>query len=97
MIADSDVQTSAETHLAGFQAYQRRKGKAAGTVKQYGQYLRPFVAWVGPRDWSDITAAEIENGWLALWDEDMFQRLGRRPTAKTLRNHFDALRAFGDI
>ena len=39
-----------------FQAYQRRKGKAAGTVKQYGQYLRPFVAWVGPRDWSDITA-----------------------------------------
>ena len=83
---------TAETQLAAFQAYQRRKGKAAGTVKQHGAPPVRGLGW--PVRLGRHPPRRIENGWLALWDEDMFQRLGPRPNREDPKEPFRRLCAF---
>jgi integrase/recombinase XerD len=80
--------------LAEFRAYQARRGVRDSTQKTYGQYLRPFLKWVGPRDVGALGLRELEVEWLGMWGDAVEERIGRRPSPRTLRNHIIALRVF---
>jgi integrase len=77
-----------------FVAYQTRRGVKPSTQRTYGQYLRPFLGWLDSRDISTLTVRDIEVEWLPVWSTSVQGRIGREPSARTLRNHLIALRVF---
>ena len=89
-------QPIAVVHYTAYLAWMRRPGhaRAESTLKVYGQYLRGFVAWVGDRAWDDVSAAMIEDEYLAAWASELHARRGRGPAPKTVKGHHDALRSF---
>jgi integrase/recombinase XerD len=80
--------------LAEFWRYQTRRGIAGSTQRTYGQYLEPFVAWMGDRDAGALSSRDIEIEWLGSWIHSSEARRGRAPSVRTIRNHIIALRAF---
>src|SRR4051794_34478523 len=80
--------------LEHFTAYQTRRGVRRSTQRTYGQYLRPFLSWLDARDIGSLTVREIELEWLPAWSSSVEARIGREPSARTLRNHLIALRVF---
>ena len=85
-----------ETELAAWSAWLRRR-KAEGTAVKWTAHLAVFVEWcreVSVDDLTDVTADQIENGFLAWW-ADRFDRLYGRPAAdKTQVGLHNALSSF---
>jgi len=79
--------------ISGFGAYMRRTGRSRSSVEQYMQFLPLFAEWVGDRDLGDITAAMIENDYLAGWWTRFEDRRGHEPKPNTVRAHLQALRS----
>src|SRR3954465_2619572 len=80
--------------LSLFIAYQTRRGVKASTQRTYGQYLPAFLTWLDARDIGSLTVGDIEVEWLPAWSSSVQGRIGREPSARTLRNHLIALRVF---
>lgn len=83
-----------DDRLTAYWSYLQRRGRSRATRVQYAVYLEPFIAWVGDRDLADVTAHEIELGWLGQWYGEFEQRYGRLPAPKTVANHMTALDSF---
>jgi hypothetical protein len=53
-------QAEGQVLLNSFDAYLRRRGRAASTRRQYAYPLRSFRDWLGTRAVGDLTAADLE-------------------------------------
>jgi len=72
----------------------RRRNKAVLTLKRWRPELARFVAWVGERPLSEITAAQLDGGFLPSWEADFRARNGRDPQPNSLRAVIQALKSF---
>src|SRR6185312_16629299 len=79
--------------VASYESYCVRRGRAAGTLRQYRPVLDSLVVWAGGRDPRSLTAADIEMEWLRFWCEQFQSRRGRPPAPKTLRNTLTAVKS----
>jgi integrase len=90
----SDVDaTSVEALIEALRSHRKRRGFAASSEHRNGHYLRAFAEWAGDRPLGEITATEIDQGFLAEWCDSFEQRNGREPSPQTLRNLITKLRA----
>ncbi len=78
--------TSVEEIVAALRGHRKRRGFAASSEHRNGHYLRDFAQWVCGRSLGEITAFQIEQGFLAEWCARFEQRRGREPSLKTLSN-----------
>jgi len=72
----------------------RRRSKAVLTLKRWRPELARFVAWVGERPLQEITAAELDGGFLPCWEAEFRARNGREPKPNSLRAVIQALKSF---
>jgi site-specific recombinase XerD len=86
--------THAEFHLDAYLVRLRSRGKAEGTIVKYRQILSEFVAWVGDREWDEISAADIDGGFLAEWATTYEREHGRPPMTNTVRLRITTLKSF---
>jgi integrase len=84
---------TAEQIIEALRAHRKRRGYAASSGQRNGHYLRDFAAWLGTRRLGEISAFELEQGFLAEWAQRFQQRNGREPSLKTLSNLISELRA----
>jgi integrase/recombinase XerD len=82
------------TFLEAFFVHLRRRGKAPRTAKRWRPELDRFAAWVGRRPLHEVTAAELELGFLAEWERSFEDRNGRPPSLNSTRAVMQALRSF---
>lgn len=61
-------------------AYCRRRSLSEHTVRGYGRMLRDFAFWAEDRHPADISAAEVEMGFLTEWSQ-AFEKRHQRPCA----------------
>jgi len=80
--------------IEAFFSNLRRRNKAALTTKRWQPELRRFAAWVGERPLSEITAAQLDGGFLPSWEADFRARNGRDPQPNSLRAVIQALKSF---
>src|SRR4051812_1508791 len=80
--------------IEAFFSNLRRRNKASLTTKRWQPELRRFAAWVGDRPLSEITAAQLDGGFLASWEADFRVRNGRDPKPNSLRAVIQALKSF---
>jgi integrase/recombinase XerD len=72
----------------------RRRNKAAQTLVRWRPELRRFVVWVGERPLWEITAAELDAGFLVAWEAEFRLRNGREAKPNSLRAVIQALKSF---
>lgn len=72
----------------------KRRNKAVHTLERWRPELRRFVEWVGERQLHEITAADLDAGFLPWWEEDFRARNRRDPSPNSLRAVIQALRSF---
>ncbi len=85
--------------VRAYEGSLRRRGYAASSRDRNGHYLRDFAQWAGERDPGQITASQIELGFIAEWCDQFERRNGRAPKPRTVRNMIGQLRvlyAFAD-
>lgn len=85
--------TDTARFLQSFDASLRRRGRAAGTRRQYALALDTFARWIGGGSPADLTMADIEQ-FLFDWEAAFRRRRGREPSACATRNVITALRVF---
>ena len=68
--------------LISFEAYLRRRGRAASTRRQYAYSLRTFRHWLGTRAVADLTATDLEL-FLTDWEAAFHTRRGHLPRPAT--------------
>jgi site-specific recombinase XerD len=89
-----DYSTELNRLVDVFFAHLKRRNKAEKTIKRWRPELRRFVAWVGERPLSEITAARLDNEFLAVWEADFRERNGRDPAPNSLRAVIQAVVSF---
>ncbi len=72
----------------------RRRGKSVRTVKRWRSELERFVAWVGERPFAEVSAADLELGFLGWWESSFEDRNARPPSLNSTRAVMQALRSF---
>src|SRR6185437_4809882 len=72
----------------------KRRNKAVHTLERWRPELRRLVEWVGERQLHEITAADLDAGFLPQWEEDFRTRNRRDPSPNSLRAVIQALRSF---
>jgi integrase len=85
--------TQVEQIAAALKAHRKRRGFASSSEQRNGHYLRDFARWVGQRSLGEITAFDIDQGFLAEWCDEFERRNGRDPSPKTLSNLISQLRS----
>jgi integrase len=94
------VESTPVQHLIrAYEGSRRRRGYAASSAHRNGHYLRDFAQWAGDQEPGQITAPQIELGFIAEWCDQFEQRNGRAPKPRTVRNLIGQLRvlyAFAD-
>jgi site-specific recombinase XerD len=77
-----------------FFGYLQRRRKAPATVLRWRPELRRFVEWAGERSLAEITAKDLEFGFLAAWEDDFRQRNKREPSPNSMRATIQAISSF---
>lgn len=72
----------------------KRRNKAAQTLARWRPELRRFVEWMGERQLHEVTAADLDAGFLPYWEDGFRARNGRDPAPNSLRAVIQALRSF---
>ena len=85
--------TPVEQIVSALRAHRKRRGFAQSSEHRNGHYLRDFAEWVGERSLGEITAFDIDQGFLTEWCDQFQQRNGRDPSPKTLSNLISQVRA----
>jgi integrase len=85
---------SGNNFLIAFESYLARKGRALHTSCAYLAVAADFNRWAGERTPGSFSANEVENGYLASWEEDFRAAWGRAPSRATVRNRIVGLRAY---
>jgi integrase/recombinase XerD len=85
--------THVEQIVSALKAHRKRRGFASSSEERNGHYLRDFARWVGQRSLGEITAFDIDQGFLAEWCDEFERRNGRDPSPKTLSNLISQLRS----
>jgi site-specific recombinase XerD len=80
--------------VEAFFGYLQRRHKAPATVLRWRPELRRFVEWARDRNLAEITAKDLEFGFLAAWDEDFRRRNMREPAANSVRAVIQAVSSF---
>src|SRR5579885_514587 len=90
-----DVTSSKLNSLVdAFFVYLKRRQRTASTIERWRPELRRFVEWAGERELADLTAQEIEFGFLTEWEQQFEARNGRPPSPNSLRAVIQALASF---
>jgi site-specific recombinase XerD len=77
-----------------FFANLRRRNKSARTIKRWRPELTRFVDWVADRPLSELTAADLDSGFLLEWELSFQARNGREPSPNSVRAVIQALKSF---
>lgn len=93
-MGQEDCNGELNTLIEAFFSNLRRRNKAALTTKRWRPELRRFAAWVGERPLSEITAAQLDGGFLVSWEADFRARNGRDPKPNSMRAVIQALKSF---
>lgn len=72
----------------------RRRNKAPNTITRWRPELRRFVDWAGERELYEISAADLDQGYLTAWEEGFRERNGRDPAPNTTRAAIQAITSF---
>jgi integrase/recombinase XerD len=72
----------------------RRRNKASLTLERWRPELRRFAVWVGERPMWEITAADLDGGFLPNWEAEFRLRNGRDPSPNSLRAVIQAVKSF---
>lgn len=80
--------------VEAFFTYLQRRRKAGSTITRWRPELRRFVEWAGERPLAEITARDLEFGFLSAWEAAFRKRNGREASANTMRALIQALSSF---
>jgi integrase/recombinase XerD len=86
--------TGLNSLVDAFFVYLRRRQRAASTIERWRPELRRFVEWADARELWEITAQELEFGFLTVWEDEFQARNGREPAPNSLRAVMQALTSF---
>jgi integrase len=90
-----DPSRSVESLIDAFEYYLRRQGRADGTRVKYLQVMRRFNDWVGERELTTLTPADVDL-FLGECEAAFEQARGRSLSRATVRGKIAALRSFFD-
>jgi integrase/recombinase XerD len=93
-VVSEETSTELNHLLEAFFGNLRRRNKAASTLVRWRPELEQFIAWVGERPLSEVTAAALDGGFLPAWEDGFRVRNGRDPSPNSLRAVIQALRSF---
>src|SRR5215469_14409460 len=80
--------------VEAFFGYLQRRRKAPATVLRWRPELRRLVEWAGERKLSEITAKDLEFGFLSAWEDDFRRRNQREPSPNSMRAVIQAISSF---
>lgn len=80
--------------VEAFFGYLQRRHKAPATVLRWRPELRRFVEWADERTLAEVTAKDLEFGFLAAWEADFRCRNKREPSPNSMRAVIQAVSSF---
>jgi integrase len=85
--------TAAEAKDA-YLTWLKRNRRAENTLKKYRPYLRDFAEWAGERHPASFEIWELDDGFLAQWEDAFETRNGRPPSDQSRRGVIGCLSSF---